>query len=90
MGVLVQYATPEGWYIDTVSVSPPSQGAGLGRHLLAFAEVQARSKGFELVYLCTNAKMTENQVFYPRLGYEEYERKVAEGYDRIYYRKFLA
>ena len=41
------------------------------------------------VYLCTNAKMTENQVFYPRLGYVEYERKIEAGYDRIFYRKRL-
>ena len=54
-----------------------------------FAEAQAHSAGLGQVYLCTNTKMTENQVFYPKLGYTEYERKQVEGYDRIYYRKHI-
>lgn len=87
IGVLVQFATPEGWYIDTVAISPARQGTGLGRQLLVFAEAQAHSAGLGQVYLCTNTKMTENQVFYPKLGYTEYERKQVEGYDRTYYRK---
>ena len=88
-GVLVQYATEQGFYIDTLAVQPDRQGQGIGRRLLAFAEQQALRLGCSSVYLCTNVKMTENQVFYPRLGYVEYERKIEAGYDRIFYRKRL-
>jgi GNAT superfamily N-acetyltransferase len=89
VGVLVQYETEHGFYIDTVAASPAHQGTGIGRALLVFAEYEARRRGFRSIYLCTNAKMTENQVLYPKIGYVEYERKIDAGYDRVFYRKLL-
>ena len=89
VGVLVQYETEHGFYIDTVAASPAHQGTGVGRALLVFAEGEARRRGFRSIYLCTNAKMIENQIFYPKIGYVEYERKIESGYDRIFYRKQL-
>ncbi|APV48607.1 hypothetical protein BWI17_02250 [Betaproteobacteria bacterium GR16-43] len=90
VGALVQYQTELGFYIDTVAVVPSSQGTGVGRALLEFAEKEALRRGYQSVYLCTNSKMTENQVFYPRIGYIEYERKNEAGFDRVFYRKDLA
>jgi len=90
VGALVQYQTELGFYIDTVAVTPSSQGTGVGRALLEFAEEEARRRGYQSIYLCTNSKMTENQVFYPRIGYIEYERKNEAGFDRVFYRKDLA
>ncbi len=89
IGVLVQYETVEGFYIDTVAVSPEHQGTGIGRALLVFAEREAKKRGYSSIYLCTNVKMTENQAFYPRIGYVEYARKFDQGYDRVFYRKQL-
>ena len=88
-GVLVQYETEAGFYIDTVAVLPELQGTGVGRALLLFAESEAVRRGYCSIYLCTNIKMTENQAFYPKIGYVEYERKHDQGYDRIFYRKQL-
>ena len=89
VGALVQYPTDLGFYIDTVAVVPSSQGTGVGRALLEFAEKEALRRGYRSIYLCTNSKMTENQVFYPRIGYVEYERKNEAGFDRVFYRKDL-
>jgi GNAT superfamily N-acetyltransferase len=89
IGVLVQYETQHGFYIDTVAVDPDHQGTGVGKALLQFAEQEAIRRGYGSIYLCTNVKMTENQTFYPRIGYIEYERKLDGGYDRIFYRKQL-
>ena len=89
-GVLVQYETPDGFYIDTVAVNPKAHGRGVGRALLEFAEDEAVRRGFASVYLCTNSKMTENQVLYPKIGYVEFDRRTEAGYDRIFYRKGLA
>jgi GNAT superfamily N-acetyltransferase len=89
VGVLVQYETEHGFYIDTVAVLPTLQGRGVGRALLEFAEDEALRRGYHSLYLCTNVKMTENQVLYPKIGYVEYERKHDHGYDRIFYRKEL-
>ncbi len=89
VGVLVQYETIQGFYIDTVAVHPHLQGTGVGKALLQFAEQEALRRGYDFIYLCTNVKMTENQIFYPLIGYTEYERKFDEGYDRVFYRKQL-
>jgi ribosomal protein S18 acetylase RimI-like enzyme len=88
-GVLVQYETPDGFYIDTVAVNPGVRGTGVGRALLEFAESEAIRRGFASVYLYTNSKMTENQAFYPKIGYVEYDRRTVAGYDRVFYRKNL-
>ena len=89
VGALVQYETDLGFYVDTVAARPSSQGKGVGRALLVFAEQEARRRGYHSIYLCTNSKMTENQAFYPRIGYVEYERKNEAGFDRVFYRKAL-
>ena len=89
-GVLVQYETPDGFYVDTVATSARARGTGVGRALLQFAEGEAARRGYESVYLCTNSEMIENQVLYPKIGYVEYERRTEAGYDRVFYRKALA
>lgn len=89
-GVLVQYETEYGFYIETVAVSPSHQTTGVGRALLLFAEREACQRGFGSIYLSTNTRMIENQLFYPKIGYVEYDRRNEDGYDRIFYRKQLA
>lgn len=89
VGAIVQYETEIGFYIDTVAALPSKQGKGVGRALLTFAEEEARRRGYNSIYLCTNSKMTENQVLYSRIGYVEYERKYEAGYDRVFYSKAL-
>jgi GNAT superfamily N-acetyltransferase len=48
VGVLVQYETGQGFYVDTVAVDPPHQGSGVGKILLQFAEQEARRRGLRL------------------------------------------
>ena len=88
-GMLVLFPTEEGFYLDTIAVSPSFQGTGVGRTLLQFAEREALRRGFTSIYLCTNAKMTENQILYPKIGYVQYAHYMEDGYDRIFYRKQL-
>jgi ribosomal protein S18 acetylase RimI-like enzyme len=89
IGVLVQYETDSGFYIDTVAVDPKVQGIGAGKALLQFAEREAIRRDYKSIYLCTNEKMIENQAFYLRIGYAEYDRKYDGGYDRVFYVKDL-
>jgi GNAT superfamily N-acetyltransferase len=89
VGVLVAYETEQGFYIDTVAALPATHGTGVGRALLEFAEREARRRSFDSLYLCTNARMTENQVLYPKIGYVEYDRRTQDGFDRVFYRKPL-
>jgi hypothetical protein len=33
--------------------------------------------------------MTENLGLYPRLGYQQFDRRVEDGFDRVYFEKTL-
>jgi ribosomal protein S18 acetylase RimI-like enzyme len=76
--------------LDNVAVSPDAQGKGYGRRLIAFAEEEARRRGFGTIRLYTNIAMTENLTLYEGLGYVETQRGEENGYSRIYMEKRLA
>ena len=56
--------------IENVAVSPPFQGRGLGRKLMAHAERLAASLGNDAVRLYTNKLFAENVQLYSQLGYQ--------------------
>lgn len=73
--------------LDNVAVDPARQGEGLGRVLVAFAEEEARRRGFADIRLYTHQAMTGNIALYRRLGYEETHRVTEKGFPRVYMRK---
>jgi ribosomal protein S18 acetylase RimI-like enzyme len=77
-------------HVDNVAVAPALQGRGLGRALLAFADDEARRRGLAEVRLYTNAAMTDNLVFYPRLGFVETARYAQHGFSRVLFVKRVA
>jgi ribosomal protein S18 acetylase RimI-like enzyme len=89
VGVLVVRADDDDLELENVAVDPPSQGRGYGRALIAFAEQQARELELAGVQLYTNEAMVENLRLYPRLGFVETERRVENGYRRVFFRKSL-
>lgn len=76
-----------GQFIENVAVDPARHGQGLGRCLLAYAEVEARDAELARLFLYTNIHMRENLDFYPSLGYVETHRISEDGFDRIYFEK---
>lgn len=82
---------PESGYLllDNVAVAPEMRGRGLGRALVAFAEAEARRRGYGEIRLYTHEKMTENITLYPHLGYEETHRGEQAGFQRVFMRKHL-
>jgi GNAT superfamily N-acetyltransferase len=89
VGVLVLKTTDEGFLLDNVAVDPRHHGRGVGRMLLELAEREARRTGHGSIHLYTHERMTENQALYARIGYVEYNRRVENGYARVYMRKPL-
>lgn len=89
-GVLVLEQTGQGFLLDNIAVAPCAQGGGRGRTLIAFAEAEARRRGFGEIRLYTHALMTENLALYKRLGFVETARITEKGFDRVYMTKPLA
>ena len=89
-GVLVlEDAGDDALLLDNVAVAPSAQGKGYGRMLVAFAEQEARRRGYGALQLYTNVMMTENLALYGRLGFSETGRVSEKGYERVYMVKRL-
>ncbi len=86
-GLVVWRAEAEHGFVDNVAVDPARQGRGIGRRLLDFVEAEAKRLGLPELRLYTHARMTENLTLYPRLGWEETERRAEAGFDRVFFRK---
>jgi len=89
VGVIVLRAQPDSLLVENVAVAPAAQGRGIGRTLLAHAEIRAGALGLRRLALYTNAKMTENLSFYPALGYVEVGRRRERGFERVFFEKAL-
>ena len=89
VGVIVLMEKEGDLLLDNVAIHPSEQHQGLGRELIAFAEAEARKRGYDAIHLYTHEKMTNNLALYESLGYEETKRISERGYDRVYMRKQL-
>ena len=87
--IIVLLPMPTYLLLDNIAVSPARQGLGLGRRLLAFAEMEALRRGYREIRLYTHQTMVENQRLYASIGYEETGRGTEAGYDRVFMRKQL-
>jgi GNAT superfamily N-acetyltransferase len=88
--VLVIMPEADHLFLENIAVHPEEQGQGLGRRLMAWVDDHARSLGMGAIELYTNELMTENLAFYPRLGYVEVDRRLEDGFRRVFMRKTLA
>jgi ribosomal protein S18 acetylase RimI-like enzyme len=88
-GVLVMFPQSGAMFIENVAVHPGAQGRGYGQRLLLFAEAQARRHALGELSLYTNEVMTENLRLYDRFGYVETDRRIEDGYRRVYLTKRL-
>ena len=76
-------------WIENIAVRPERQGQGLGRQLLAAAEVLAREAGRAELRLLTNADFASNVALYERCGYAVTAREPFLGGVTVYMRKLL-
>ena len=80
MAALIE-TTPEDddLLIENVAVSPPCQGRGYGRRLMAEAEAIAQEHGLRGVRLYTNQRFTQNIRLYEKLGYRQVREETLNG-----------
>lgn len=88
-GMLVLEDAPDHLWLDTIAVDPAWQGRGIGRALLAFAEEEARRRNLPELRLLTHQAMLSNIALYARLGYVETDRRVEDGFARVFMAKRL-
>ena len=89
VGVLVLSEEADSLCIETLATHPRAQGQGIGKALISFAESVARSNKAASVWLSTNSLMHHAQQIYHHLGFVVYDRRIVNGYDRIFFRKNL-
>lgn len=87
IGYLVSDTRQSSLFVENVAIDPQHQGKGYGGSVFALLETRARTAGLRAIELYTNEKMTENLKFYPRLGFEEIDRRTEAGFKRVYFRK---
>jgi ribosomal protein S18 acetylase RimI-like enzyme len=89
LGLIVMRGEADHLFIDIIAVRPEAQHRGIGRGLMAFAETEAQRFGLGALRLYTNALMTENLRFYPRLGFRRTGARSEHGFERVYFEKRL-
>jgi GNAT superfamily N-acetyltransferase len=88
--ILVLIPEKNSLLLDNVAVSPSTQGLGLGRRMMEYAEKIALEVGYPSIRLYTNEAMAENTRYYSRLGYVETHRVEERGFKRVYMSKDLS
>ena len=88
-GIVVLRSRTDHLFLENVAVHPNEQGKGFGRALMDFVEQQAYAANLCEIRLYTHERMTENLAYYRKLGYEEVERRIEDGYARVFMRKML-
>jgi N-acetylglutamate synthase-like GNAT family acetyltransferase len=89
-GFVVLIPRPRYLLLENVAVLPAAQGRGTGSRLLALAEDQAHALGLTEIRLYTNQAMTENLDYYRRHGYAETHRAEQDGFQRVFFHKYLS
>lgn len=89
IGLIVLLGQADHLLLDNIAVDPAHQGTGIGAALMAFADAEARRRGYHELRLYTHQTMTENIALYGRSGWQETGRGVQSGLDRVFFRKTL-
>lgn len=89
IGYVVYYPRADHMHLENVGVLPRFNGRSYGRRLIEHVEHAALRNGLDAVELYTNEKMVENIAMYPKLGYTEVDRRIDEGFSRVFFRKTL-
>ena len=74
-----------GGYAGRLAVEPMERGIGIGRALMAQAEVLARQLGVDRLRVDVRLKLRDNRAFFRALGYQEGAERCHPGFSRPTY-----
>jgi GNAT superfamily N-acetyltransferase len=74
VGPTIEYERPAA-KLAALVVDEPRRGQGVGRALVEAIELEARSRGCELLYLTTSERRDDAHAFYERMGLEHTGRR---------------
>ena len=89
LGILVLEDAEGSLLLNNIAVAEAARGQGHGRAMIAFAEAEARRRGYARISLYTNEKMTENLALYTSLGFVETRRETHYGRHAVFMEKPL-
>lgn len=88
-GLVILMPDTDHLLLHSIAVAPRAQGTGLGRRLLTFTEARAAELGLGQVRLYTHVLMTRNIEIYTRHGYVETDRRLHDGFSRVFMTKII-
>ena len=88
VGFAIIQQKDDGYWLETIAVLPDYSGQGIGSRLIH--QIEAYLCPLATHYqLYTNEVMRDAQNWYVKLGFQETDRRMCDGFQRIYYRKKL-
>jgi len=88
-GYCVSEIREDALFIENIALLPAHHGNGLARIMFEKLSERAHEFGLKLLSLYTNAAMAENLLIYPALGFVETERRSENGFERVYFAKYI-
>ena len=72
-----------------MAVSPEAQRRGVGSALTEAYKIFLQKRGVQRYHLYTNEVMEQNLTCYPAIGSVETDRRLEDGFSRVYFSKAL-
>ncbi|MEN0041442.1 MAG: GNAT family N-acetyltransferase [Pseudomonadota bacterium] len=87
VGYSVHRIEGDALFIENIAIMPDLQGSGVGRAIFDLLEAEAREAGASQLRLYTNVMMAEALAFYERLGFFVTDKRIEDGFHRVYLAK---
>ena len=88
-GFIVFHVDGPDVHIEAMAVAAKFRGRGVGRNLLNFADTAGIKAKCRRVVLYTNVLMFENIAYYKSKGFQEVDTRHQDGFERVYFERYL-
>ncbi|MDA7599797.1 GNAT family N-acetyltransferase [Alphaproteobacteria bacterium] len=89
-GYAILIENDDGWLLDNLAIDPNAQKSGMGKALVEHCEGFLKYLNVAKYRLYTNVVMHESLAWWLSLGFEETDRRLESGFNRVYMEKHLS